>query len=555
MKPDPTNSPQPIRSTTLDRRCFLVDSAKVLAVAAISDPAMAAISSVDTPARPGSAKLAADPRRPQFHLLPAANWMNDPNGPIYWKGRYHMFFQYNPHAAVWGDMHWYHSVSPDMIHWKHLPVALAPTPGGPDSEGCFSGTAVINNGVPTFIYTGVQTVPKEQSTLSDGNNTFRETQLYATSHDPELRTWIKRPAPVIAKPPEGLEVTGFRDPAPWKEGDTWYMAVGSGIKGKGGAILLYKSTDLQSWEYLHYLYSHDAPTGTAASGATNPVDSGDMWECPDFFPLGDKHVLFYSTQGKVLWHTGTFDKQALIFHPEQSGILDHGSFYAPKTQLDKTGRRILWGWIPETRPVAEYSASGWAGLMSLPRVLTLGPDNRLRFAVDAGLERLRQREQKLTLAPIPSADGKPGKELLSNATLKDACGELLCTIHPGSDSQAAPFTVDLLSPVNPGDKEATATQPSFLSIRYSHANPKELIVDTQRLPISLAQGEPIEMHFYIDGSVIELLVNNQSAITKRFDYPNTTAPDIAVNFTGTPDSVTRLSLWQLTPISKNRLTT
>jgi beta-fructofuranosidase len=272
-----------------------------------------------------------------------------------------------------------------------------------------------------------------------------------------------------------------------------------------------------------------------------------MWECPDFFPLGDKHVLFYSTQGKVLWHTGTFDKKELIFHPEQSGILDHGSFYAPKTQLDKAGNRILWGWIPETRPVAEYSASGWAGLMSLPRILTLGPDNRLRFTVDPAAEKLRQREQKLTLTPI-----KPGaKELLSSATLKGACGELLCAIKPGQE----PFTVDLLSPVNPQDKEATSTQASFLSIRYSHANPKELIVDTQRLPITLAAGEPIEMHFYIDGSVIELIVNNQSAITKRFDYPNPSAPEIAVNFTGKSEDVTRLSMWQFTPISKNRLTT
>ncbi len=539
----------------LDRRRFMIEAGKTVAAGAlVSCPLGRAFASLPAaPENTPGAKpdLATDPRRPQFHLLPASNWMNDPNGPIYWKGRYHMFFQYNPHAAVWGDMHWYHSVSPDMVHWKHLPVALAPTPGGPDSEGCFSGTCVVHNGVPTFIYTGVQTVPPDkaatEATLRDGHNDFRETQLYATSTDPELRTWTKRAAPVIARPPAGLEITGFRDPAPWKEGDTWYLAVGSGIKGKGGAILLYKSADLENWDYLHFLYSHDTATSTAASGVNNPVDSGDMWECPDFFPLGDKHVLFYSTQGKVLWHTGTFDKQALVFHPEQSGILDHGSFYAPKTQLDKAGNRILWGWIPETRPVAEYSASGWAGLMSLPRVLTLGPDNRLRIAVDTAVEKLRQHEQKLTLSPIKAG----AKEMISNTTLKGACGELLCTIKPGGE----PFTVDLLSPSNPGDKEATTTQPSFLSIRYSHANPKELIVDTQRLPITLSANEPIEMHFYIDGSVIELIVNNQSAITKRFDYPGPTAPEIAVNFTGKSEDVSRLSLWQLTPISKNRLTT
>src|SRR5262249_62291113 len=88
------------------------------------------------------ARLAADPLRPQCHLLPSKNWMNDPNGPIFWKGRYHMFFQYNPYGAVWGNMHWAHAVSPDMLHWRHEPVALAPTPGWEDADGCFTGSAV-----------------------------------------------------------------------------------------------------------------------------------------------------------------------------------------------------------------------------------------------------------------------------------------------------------------------------------------------------------------------------------------------------------------------------
>ncbi len=101
-----------------------------------------------------SAEIAHDPDRPEYHLLPPHNWMNDPNGPIWWKGKYHLFYQLNPHAAVWGDMHWGHAVSTDMVHWRHEPIALAPTPGGPDSEGCFSGSAVVYNGTPTFIYTG-----------------------------------------------------------------------------------------------------------------------------------------------------------------------------------------------------------------------------------------------------------------------------------------------------------------------------------------------------------------------------------------------------------------
>jgi len=112
------------------------------------------------------AQLAADPLRPQFHLLPARNWMNDPNGPIYWNGHYHMFFQHNPNAAVWGDMHWAHSVSPDMVHCRHLPVALSPSSGGPDRDGCFSGSAVNQGGTATILYTGVRSVLAADATMA-----------------------------------------------------------------------------------------------------------------------------------------------------------------------------------------------------------------------------------------------------------------------------------------------------------------------------------------------------------------------------------------------------
>ena len=113
------------------RRTFIKTSAAALA--ALHFPARVAGAVADDDAL--RAKLAGDPLRPQFHLLPAKNWMNDPNGPIFWRGKYHMFFQYNPNSAVWGDMHWNHAVSGDMIHWKHLPIALAPTSGWDDADG------------------------------------------------------------------------------------------------------------------------------------------------------------------------------------------------------------------------------------------------------------------------------------------------------------------------------------------------------------------------------------------------------------------------------------
>ena len=177
------------------------------------------------------AQIARDPMRPQYHLLPARGWMNDPCGPIYWRGRYHMFHQYNPHAAVWGDMHWAHATSPDMVRWRREPIALAPTPGGPDQDGCFTGTAVVADGKPTFLYTGVQKVPPDQATLRDGNSNLRETQCLAVAEDDALLHWRKLPQPVIAAPPAGMRVTGFRDPSPWRDekDGKWYMDLQSSL--------------------------------------------------------------------------------------------------------------------------------------------------------------------------------------------------------------------------------------------------------------------------------------------------------------------------------------
>lgn len=137
--------------------------------------------------------------------------MNDPCAPIFHRGQYHIFHQYNPHSAVWGDMHWAHATSPDMVHWQRLPVALAPTPGGPDSAGCFTGSSILDNGIPAIIYTGVQTVSHAEATLSDSTHNFRESQLFARG-SADLGTWTKHPQPVLPSPPPGLKVTGFRDP-------------------------------------------------------------------------------------------------------------------------------------------------------------------------------------------------------------------------------------------------------------------------------------------------------------------------------------------------------
>jgi len=477
-------------------------------------------------------RLAADPLRPQLHLLPSQNWMNDPNGPIYWKGRYHMFFQCNPNAAVWGDMHWAHAVSPDMIHWRHLPVAIAPTPGWDDADGCFTGSAVNDRGTPTLIYTGVKTVTPERATLRDGVHNFREVQCLATSADPGIRTWTKWKQPIL-QPPDDPLLTGFRDPFLWRDEQHWYLGVGSGLRKQGGRVLLYRSLNLRDWEYLHSLASGN----WTGRDSVNPVDSGEMWECPDFFPLGGKHVLLYSTAGQVLWETGELDPKELVFHSQKRGALDHGAYYAQKTQLDANGNRILWGWIPETRPAAEFSAAGWAGCMALPRVLSLGADGSLEMRFAPQVQSLRVK------SVVSSQFERQGPSVPPARSLRDIQIENLAgEFRWNTKSPRAKFTLEDRG----GPWWSMTIEPKEVSAARISVNGK-----TAELPVEPQQGFSFDL--MVDASVAELICNTRHAFTTRI-YRKPKGPlRVTVDDSESP-SVENLEGWQLRAISPDRLT-
>ncbi|HEV2324867.1 MAG TPA: glycoside hydrolase family 32 protein [Terracidiphilus sp.] len=519
------------RSLKLNRRAFVVGMNALAASLLSCSEAFAVAADVRTSAN----NLAADPRRPQFHLLPPANWMNDPNGPIYWNGNYHMFYQYNPDGAYWGNMHWGHAMSEDMVHWKHLPVALSPTPGGPDSAGCFTGTAVVQNGRVELMYTGVRAIPLEQATIKDGNPPLRESQCLAVANDPELKTWTKVPTPVISNPPSQLEVNGFRDPSPWRQGDWWYTVLGSGVANRGGAVLLYKSKDLRSWEFMHLLAQRDRE----GAAAFDPTDPWDMWECPDFFALGDWKVLICSTLGRSYWRTGKLDPDTMMFHSEQSGILDYGSYYAPKTHLDHRGNRILWGWVQEARPVEEYKAAGWAGVMSLPRVLSVEEDGRLQMRFAPELHSLRRVERQ---AKITESETENQRQIAS-IRFENGSGEILCT----AQRSAGPFQLIVSALSDHGVP--------LLILDFDPSRATPVSVEAHPISVRLGEHEDIEMHLYVDASVIEVLVNGQAAWTKRFYLKGNTAPEIGLQWKGSTRSIQKLMAWQIAPISDDRLTT
>lgn len=499
---------------TATRREFLGSMAAVVAVSAVAPEELAQAPDSDSVIE---AKLANDPMRPQFHLLPAKNWMNDPNGPIYFNGKYHMFFQYNPLAAVWGDMSWNHAVSEDMLHWKHLPLAMTPTPDGPDSYGVFSGSALKVEKRVYQVYTGTRLSSPELATIRDGENKIQESQCLAYSDDPKLVKWTKMAEPIIPLPPPGMKITGFRDPSAWRQGEWYYMTVGAGESKVGGCVLLYRSKnveDARSWEYMHPLTSGEWNGRPTA----NPCDDGEMWECPDFFALDGQHVLIYSTLGKVIWESGKLDMATMKFTKRKTGELDLGAFYAPKTQLDAQGRRILWGWIQEKRSEAEMKAAGWSGMMALPRVMNLDKDGMLRVKV-------------LPQAVVLRA-GIVRAEAMSR-TLAGASGEVMCS---GVRGKSYEF-------------ELSHGETEVLKVSYSGEKHSFL---TDGKEIVLQPGDSPTLHAYVDGSAVELIAGERIGYTKRFYYADRTAPDIKAMVKG---DAAKISAWKISAISSDRLTT
>jgi beta-fructofuranosidase len=475
-----------------------------------------------------------DPHRPQYHFLPPANWMNDPNGLICWEGSYHLFYQYNPYSAEHGSIHWGHAVSTDLVHWRDLPIALRPTPGGPDADGCWSGCAVDDDGTPTFVYTG----------FAGG----RQRPCLATSDD-GLLTWRTYAGnPVIAEPPDGLDVVGFRDHSLWRSNGLWRHVIGSGIRGVGGAALSYRSSNLVDWEYTGPLLTADQVRDPA-------LPAGDMWECPDFFGLGDRHVLAVSVCGNGGLHhpvglIGTYEAEN--FQVESVQPLDPGGhFYAPQSFFDGTGRRVMFGWLREGRPVADQVAAGWSGAMSLPRVLTLDADGRLRT----------------TPAPELTALRRAGDEAVGSGRVRlpVAQTEIRATFDVGPRSQAGVV-------IHHSRTQSTRVVYDAVDRRLRIEGPQSQAGDGTGDGSGLADGselgegdpcehdlevgpsEPLVLRIFVDHSVVEVYACDRAVLTERV-YPGWDEEQGLATYANGAARVTDVAYWPLDTAFADRLTT
>lgn len=326
--------------------------------------------------------VASDPYRLHFHIMPPVGLLNDPNGFVFYKGQYHIFYQWNPMETAHGAKFWGHYISDDLVHWQMAPVALAPDQWY-DKNGCYSGSAVVHDDTLYLFYTG--NVINE-----DGK---RESyQCLAISND---GIHFEKKGPIIHVP-EGY-TAHFRDPKVFYKNNQWYMVIGAQTEDLKGEAVLFTSRNLFDWDFQGPL------TGNGHNGLD---DFGYMWECPDLFELNDKDILIVCPQGLETdgfkfnniyqsgYFAGTIDYDKFTFEHGEFDELDRGfDFYAPQTTQDDKGRRILFGWMgnagEETiQPTVKHE---WIHALTIPRELKWENNKLLQIPVEE-LKSLRKEK-------------------------------------------------------------------------------------------------------------------------------------------------------------------
>jgi len=450
-------------------------------------------------------KLLSDPFRPGYHFVtPEGRCMPfDPNGAIFWKGRYHLFYIFQDHRGH----NWGHISSTDLFHWRHHPTGL--------TAGMFSGNCFINkDGRPTMCYHQV----------GQGN-------AMAVALDDELNTWKKLDTnPITPKTQPGDPHHGkYRswDPYGWLEGDTYYAIFG----GKRPAVA--KAPDLGGpWKYV----------GDLIANAVEGVSINEDVSCADFFKLGDKHMLLcISHRLGARYYLGEWKNEA--FHPtfhERMSWVDN-SFFAPESLLDGRGRRIMWAWIFDGPGFKTRGDFGWSGTMSLPRVLWLGDDGTLHMDVPEEIERLRYNPRKKRTGVAIAAD--------ADVPLDDVRGNSLELAIEMTSGGAKQFGVKVCC--SPKGEEQTLV--------FYDATEKKLKIDTRKSslaggpktveagPFALRDGEPLRLRVFVDKSVVEAFANTRQGVMRRIYPSRDDSLGVSLFAVGGPATATSVEAWDISP--------
>lgn len=432
----------------------------------------------------------ADPLRPRYHFCAPANWMNDPNGTIFFNGVYHLFYQLNPCAARWGNIHWGQAQSTDLVHWQHLPLALAPDKAAREHH-CFSGCVVIKDGNSQLFYTSIN---GRLGLL----NVIIGAQQWRAFGDASLCHWQRDPLnPVVHEKLHDKKILQWRDPYIWQEDGQWLMLLCGNYRGeKGGSVFLYTSPDLDTWQFAGRLLQ-----GSPAEGRG--------WECPNLLKLGGQEMLVVSPYCQVIYTLGRRENQHFI--PNGWHTLDHGrDFYATNTWQDAQGY-VLAGWV-------KVPGNGhWHGCLSLPRRLALTKPNVLEIRPIDALKSLRAQHTHAS-----------GNLMAQKLTLSGSSLEICAQFAPSGEEIG--FDVD--------------DQHQHWRIAYEPASNRFTCLNETRTLERVKRGEPLTLHIFIDQSVVEVFINYQETFTTWFK-PQLAAQPLQIK----PLAGTAITLdaWQLDP--------
>lgn len=490
------------------------------------------------------AKLLKDPHYPRYHFSSPENRLNDPNGLSFWNGKWHMFYQGYPPEHP--RQHWGHVISDDLIHWEDLPYAIYPDP----ERACFSGSVFIEEDRAIAMYHGTEVGT-----------------MVAVSDDPLLLNWEKVtgqaviPESMAGPPPLPNRIF---DPCIWKEGD-WYFALTAGqtADGPGGksvrANFLFRSQDLANWQYIHQFLENDRYGMVADDGA-----------CPYFWPIGDKHILIhYSHTSGGKWLLGDYDKERMKFVITDGGDFNHGpsapgGVHAPSAFPDPDDPNSV---ICIFNMNPGFPSKGWNQLMSLPRKITLAPDDRwdpLRQKPAGDYASLRGKHQKVSNLNLPANEDVILKKISGNTM------ELIAEIDPKS---AKVIELELLR--SPGGEEKTRiliqpekgysprtfgrddmiarraakevmnytliTLDNTRSSTLPQAQSRHMEIDS----FKRGKGETLKLHIFIDRSVVEVFVNDKAVVAARVYPGREDSLGVALRAQGGAAKLISLDAWQM----------
>lgn len=456
----------------------------------------------------------ADRYRPKFHFSPPSNWMNDPNGLVYFQGEYHLFYQHYPDGDRWGPMHWGHAVSRDLMAWEHLPVALEP-----DGQGMiFSGSAVVDWNDTTDFFDGEPgLVAVFTHHLHPDGSVPLESQSLAYSKD-SGRTWIKYEGnPVLASDRH----TDFRDPKVFWHEDTkqWVMILAS-----GQTVCLYRSPDLKEWSF-----SSEFGDGAGSHDG--------IWECPDLFALpvdGDesrrKWVMLVSIANepgiregsRTQYFTGQFDGISFRPDPESRTVrwLDYGrDNYAGVSWSDipgEDGRRICIGWMSNWKYAHVTPTEGWRGAMTIPRELALESYNGETVLIQRPV-----KELAVIRTPLLQAEGDSPAELQSVCrSVELETYELVAEFRITGGADSFGFKI------RASDQEETAVgysvRDGMVFIDRTRSGAVDFHDDFPGIHQAALQPDNgrISLHLIVDRSSVELFANGGRIAMTDLIYPS-----------------------------------